>query len=583
MRRTKIVCTLGPASKSVDIIKKMMLAGMNVARINFSHGTYEEHKVIIDNFKKAREELGLPIPLMLDTNGPEIRIGRFENDKVELSKGQEFTITTKDIIGNQHIVSVNYKSITEDVSVGNKLLLDDGLIELVVKQVTDTDIICEVKQGGTLSNNKSINIPEVEVDLPVMSEKDIADIKFGIENGFDIIAASFIRRAEDVLEIRKVLNNNGGSDLIIIAKIENWAGVKNVDEIIKVSNGIMVARGDLGVEIPIEEVPIIQKKLIEKCYKLGKPVITATQMLDSMIRNPRPTRAEATDIANAIYDGTSAIMLSGETSIGQYPVESVITMAKIAERAEKSIDYKSRFTMTAFEMGINVTNAISHATCATAHDLGATAIIAVTTSGNTARMISKFRPACPIIATTISERIQRQLNLSWGVIPLLAEKKEESLEVFEQSVDIACKNGLLKRGDLIVIAGGIPSGVTGTTNALKVHIVGDILVEGKGIGNSYVTGVLCVAKNSEEAMQKFYEGNILVVPRMSNRLIPLAKKSSGLIIEEETSFYEIMQDLKLNIPIIINAKNATQILKQGTVVTMDAKRGLVHSGVVKIS
>lgn len=471
MRKTKIICTLGPASQDVETIKKLIISGMDVARINFSHGTHEENQVYIDNLKTAREELEVPVAMVLDTKGPEIRIGKFENDCVELKEGDTFILTTDEIIGSKERVSVSYKGLINDVKVGYRVLLDDGLIELLIKDKTATEIICEVKNGGTLSNQKSSNIPEADIKLPALTEKDIDDIKFGIKNGFDLIAASFVRRADDVLAIRKVLKENGGADINIIAKIENPQGVNNIDEILKVTDGIMVARGDLGVEIPLEDVPIVQKQLIEKSYRAGKPVITATQLLDSMIRNPRPTRAEATDIANAIYDGTSSIMLSGETAMGKYPVESLLTMSRIAERAEQSIDYKKRFTRHTFDMDINVTNAISHATCTTAHDLGAKAIITVTTSGSTARMVSKFRPACPIIATTPNKKVQRQLCLSWGVIPLYAKIETDSIEIFEHAVAKAMEKGLVVKDDLVVITGGIPSGVTGTTNALKVHIV----------------------------------------------------------------------------------------------------------------
>ncbi len=471
MRKTKIICTLGQSTKDVEVIKQLILAGMNVARINFSHGTHEENQEYIDNLKTAREELNVPIALMLDTKGPEIRICRFENGSAELHEGDTFILTTDDIIGNNERVSINYKGLINDVRIGNRILLDDGIIELIIKDINPTEIICEVKNGGILSNQKSSNVPEAEINLPALTQKDVDDIKFGILNGFDYIAASFVRKADDVLLIRSVLKENGGENINIIAKIENPQGVNNIDEILKVSDGIMVARGDLGVEIPIEDVPIVQKQLIEKSYKAGKPVITATQMLDSMIRNPRPTRAEVTDIANAIYDGTSAIMLSGETAVGKHPIESLETMGRIAQRAEQSIDYKKRLTRHVFDMDINITNAISHATCTTAHDLGAKAIITVTTSGSTARMVSKFRPACPIIATTPNDRVQRQLCLSWGVIPLIAKLEAETIEIFEHAVEIAKKNQLIQKDDLVVITGGIPSGIAGTTNALKVHVI----------------------------------------------------------------------------------------------------------------
>jgi len=460
MRRTKIVCTLGPATDNPEVLRKMMENGMNVARLNFSHGTHEEQQKRVDIFKKIRDELNLPVALLLDTKGPEIRIGNFIDHEVELKEGQTFVLTTREVEGTNEIVSVTYSELHNDVSRGNKILIDDGLIELVVQDIQDRDMICTVKNGGKISNHKGINVPGAAIKIPYLSEKDKEDILFGIKNDVDFIAASFVRTAYDVLEIRKVLEKNGGSDIQIIAKIENREGVNNIDEIIKVSDGIMVARGDMGVEIPLEELPIIQKLLIEKCYKAGKKVITATQMLDSMIRNPRPTRAETTDVANAIYDGTSAIMLSGETAVGKYPVESLITMSRIAERTESSIDYKKRFSMEQFNVVPNVTNAISHATCTTAHDLGAAAIISVTKTGHTARMVSKFRPSCPIIATTVSKKVYRQLALSWGVYPMLSDLKETTDELFEEAVDRALESGIVKNGDLVVITAGVPVGVS---------------------------------------------------------------------------------------------------------------------------
>lgn len=472
MRKTKIICTLGPASSSEDIIKKMMLAGMNMGRINFSHGTHEENKIIVDAFMKSRDELRLPIPLLLDTKGPEIRIGKFETGSAEVVKGQEFVLTTRNILGNRSIVSVSHKGLVDDVSVGAKILIADGLIELNILRIEGTEIICEVENGGVLGNQKNVNVPGTAISLPALTQKDIDDIKFGIENGFDMIAASFIRKASDIYEIRRVLSENGGSDIMIVAKIENSEGIDNINEIIEASDGIMIARGDLGVQIPIEDIPVVQKMLIEKCYSSGKPAITATQMLESMIVNPRPTRAEATDIANAIYDGTSAIMLSGESASGKYPIESVETMARIAKRAEESIDYKGRFNKTNYGMQVNITNAISHATCATAHLLDAVAIITSTTSGKTARNVSKFRPSCPIIATTTSERVQRQLSLSWGVTPLLLQLQDDSIKLFDEAVETARDNGFITYGDLVVITGGTPVGIVGTTNTIKVQIVG---------------------------------------------------------------------------------------------------------------
>jgi len=578
MRKTKIICTLGPACESEEIMRELVLAGMDVARMNFSHGSYDEHKKRIDTLKKIREETGRPVALLLDTKGPEIRTGKFKNGSVTLSEGNSFILAYDDIIGDEQRVSVSYKGLYQDVRKGDRILLDDGLIELEVTGIVGKDIHCIVLNGGTLGNNKGVNVPGVEINLPSVTPQDIEDIKFGIENDVDFIAASFVRKAEDVIEIRKILDKYNGNDIKIISKIENRQGVNNIDEILYVSDGIMVARGDLGVEIPVEEVPVVQKLLIEKCYRSGKPVITATQMLDSMIRNPRPTRAEASDVANAIYDGTSAIMLSGETAMGKYPVETLRTMSKIAEKAEISMDYWKRFVNTQHEMLPTITNAISHATCTTAMDLKASAIITVTKSGHTARMISRFRPECPIIATTVSPKVQRQLSLSWGVVPFLVDEAKSTDEMFDMGVQKALKSGLVKHGDLTVITAGVPIGVSGTTNILKVQLVGKVLVKGTGIGTGIITGELCVAKTLEELKSKFEKGNIIVVPYTNNEMMPMIKNASALIVEEGgTNNHAATVGLALDIPVIVGAQNATSILKSGCVVTVDAERGIVHN------
>ncbi|NMA85579.1 MAG: pyruvate kinase, partial [Epulopiscium sp.] len=441
MRKTKIVCTIGPATQDIQTIKALIENGMDAARINFSHGTYESHGALIKNLIQAREELNAPIPLLLDTKGPEIRIKDFKNKSVTLLQGQAFTLTTEDIEGDAERVSVTYKNLPFDLKRGSRVLIDDGLIELRVKNLTDTDAECEVINGGVISSKKGVNIPDVYVNLPSLTEKDIEDIKFGIELGFDYIAASFVRSANDVIKIKKILEDHNASHIAIIAKIENRDGVNNIDEILEVADGIMVARGDLGVEIAPEEVPLVQKMLIKKANEKGKPVITATQMLDSMVRNPRPTRAEASDVANAIFDGSDAIMLSGETAQGDYPVESVKMMASIAKRTESSINYKDKLNRVDEQIRTDVTNAISHATCTTAADLNAACIITVTKSGSTARMVSKFRPCCPILACTMEPRVWRQSNLVWGCIPLLTELKTTSDELFQQGVDRAVETG----------------------------------------------------------------------------------------------------------------------------------------------
>jgi pyruvate kinase len=583
MRKTKIICTLGPAVDNEEILGRLMEAGMDVARINFSHGTYEQHKKRIDTFKKVRDSFGFAIPLLLDTKGPEIRTGKFEKGEVILNQGDSFILVNDDIVGDNKKVSVTYKNLFKDVKKGGRILINDGLVELEVVEIIKKDIVCNVLNGGTIGDNKGINVPGAEIHLPSLTEKDVEDIKFGIENEFDLIAASFVRKASDVIEIKKVLEKYKAQDIKVIAKIENREGIQNFDEILKVADGIMVARGDLGVEIPVEEVPIVQKALIEKCYRSGKPVITATQMLDSMIRNPRPTRAEASDIANAIYDGTSVIMLSGETAAGKYPIESLETMIRIAGKAEESRDYWKRFAMMQYEMVASVTNAISHATCTTAMDLKASAIITVTQTGHTARMISRFRPACPIIATTTSPRVHRQLALSWGVIPYLVKEALSTDEMFDMGVEKALESELVKNGELVVITAGVPIGISGTTNILKVHIVGKVLVQGTGIGAGVATGELCVATNASEAKENFEDGNILVVPFTTNDMLPIIKRASAIVTEEAgIGSHAATVGLALEIPVVVGAENATLILKDGSVVTIDANRGIVYYGSTKV-
>ena len=455
MRKTKIVCTLGPSTDSEEVLKELMLAGMNVARINFSHGNYKDQAPRINMFKKVRDELKLPIPLLLDTQGPEIRIGKFENDEIYLDKGQEFTLTNKDELGDKYKVAITYKTLYQEIDVGRIILVNDGTIELKVKEIRDEDIICEVLQGGKLTNRKSMNIPDFAVNLPGITEKDIADIKYGIEAGFDYIAASFVRKPQDVLEIREVLKQNNGEHIKIISKIENREGINNFDEILNVSDGIMVARGDLGVEIPVEEVPIFQKQFIKKTYQQGKPVITATQMLESMINNPRPTRAEVSDVANAIYDGSSGIMLSGETASGLYPVECVKMMDKIAIKIEESIKYWKRYKTRDYELkNTDIEFIMNHAVCTTAMNIGAKAIIAYTNTGDTARRVSSFGPECPIFAITQNETIYRQLGLAWGIIPKLFETQPSIDILLHKGLDELIEEGYLQKGDKIVLAGG---------------------------------------------------------------------------------------------------------------------------------
>ena len=576
MRKTKIICTLGPSSESEETLRRLMIEGMDVARFNFSHGTHEEQLEKFNRVKRIREELGLPVAALLDTKGPEIRLKTFENDKAELKQGSRFTLTTREVLGNASIVSITYKDLPRDVKPGGRILLDDGLIELLIDDVDDTEIHCTVANSGVISNRKGVNVPDTNLSMPFISQKDYDDICFGIEHGFDFIAASFTRTAEDILQIRKILEEKNCNNISIIAKIENMQGVQNINDIIRVSDGIMVARGDMGVEIPLEEVPVLQKKIIQKVYQAGKQVITATQMLDSMMKNPRPTRAEATDVANAIYDGTSAIMLSGETAAGAYPVEALQTMVKIAERTEIDINYRRRFEEQGTGVITDVTNAISHATCTTGMDLNAAAIITVSKSGRTARMISKFRPTCPIIACTMSESVWRRLNLSWGVQPVIITERDTTDDLFETAVEAAQKKGYVKQGDITVITAGVPLGVSGTTNMLKVQVVGHILANGEGINKQKVRGRLCVCHSKEDLVKKYQPGDIVVTQDTDNAMLNQLKTASGIVIEKGSlDAHAVTVGLSLDIPVLLNVKNATDILKTGVFVNLDCENGVI--------
>lgn len=470
MRKTKIVCTIGPATDNDDIMRELMVSGMNVARFNFSHGDYETHKIRFEMVEKLRQELDLPVATLLDTKGPEIRLGKFVDDKpVEIFDGDVYVLTTEDVPCTDKVGSISFKKLPKDVGIGTRILINDGVIELLAEKISGSEITCRIIHGGILSNNKGINVPGVKLSMPYLSDRDMNDLEFGAKMGFDFIAASFVRTAADINYLRKFTQSLGWFDVRIIAKIENLDGVENIDEILEASDGIMVARGDMGVEIPFEQIPAIQKKLIHKGYNSGKQVITATQMLESMIVSPRPTRAEITDVANAIYDGTSAIMLSGETAAGAYPVEAVKTMALIAETTEKNINYKSRFGARQTEINNSVAEAIAHATVTTAHDLNAKAIITVSLCGQTARLISKYRPDCPIIGCTMSDVVCRQMNMSWGVMPFIIDEKTNTDDLFDSAVEAAQKRSLVQTGDLVAITAGVPIGVSGTTNLMKVE------------------------------------------------------------------------------------------------------------------
>ena len=471
LRKTKVICTLGPAVNDEEMIRKLIRAGMDAARFNFSHGDHAEHLERLNKLKNVRDSMGRPVATILDTKGPEIRIKSFETKSIDLEAGASFTLTTRDVVGNGALVAVTYPELHKEVTPGQEILIDDGLVALKVEEIQDQEIRCTVENGGSLSANKSINIPGVHIHLPALTEKDISDIQFGVENDFDFIAASFVRRADDVRAIREVLDRFGGQEVKIIAKIENQEGVDNIDEILALADGIMVARGDLGVEIPAAKVPVLQKQMIRKGLRLGKTVITATQMLDSMIRNPRPTRAEVSDVANAVFDGTSCVMLSGETANGNYPVEALSAMVSIVEEAEQSIHYWRRFEKNMGVTASNIDDAITHTSCLTAKDLDAKAILVATSSGRTARMICRFRPACPVAALTMHEKVRRQLALSWGVIPFLTGEVNSTDRIFSMSVEVALKEKLVQNGDTVVITAGVPLGRSGSTNLIKAQIV----------------------------------------------------------------------------------------------------------------
>ena len=576
MRKTKIVCTLGPATDREGVLREMMRAGMNVARFNFSHGTHPEHQARLEVLKALREELNLPVAAMLDTKGPEIRLKSFANGSVALSTGQEFTLTTEDIVGDETRCAITYAELPSDVKEGDTILLDDGLVRLTVLETDSSNIRCRVENDGTMKNNKGVNVPNVRLSMPYMSQRDRDDILFGVEQGFDYIAASFVRTAADVREIRQLLDKHH-SNIRIIAKIENQEGVSNLADILAVADGIMVARGDMGVEIDFTEIPIIQKDMIAKCVACGKPVITATQMLDSMIENPRPTRAEITDVANAIYDGTSAIMLSGETAAGKYPVEAVRTMDAIALRTEANIECDMP-VRKAKQTKLSITAATAHAACTTAMDIGADAILSVSQRGVTAQMVSRFRPSTTVVALLLDPQVQRQMALYWGVEPITMPFASSTDELVDFAVKAAEDGGIVKQGDLVVVTAGVPVGVSGTTNMIRVCQVGGALLNGIGVGNQKASGPLCVCRTLDDVAEKFHAGDVLVVPYTNNDLLPYIRQAAAVISEEaSTDSHTATVGLTLDKPVIVGAANATRRLQDGTMVSVDCVRGVVQT------
>ena len=578
MRKTKIVCTLGPSTDREGILREMIQAGMNVARFNFSHGTHAEHKVRLDALKALREELDAPVAAMLDTKGPEVRLKDFAGGRVHLTAGQEFTLTTVQVEGDAHRCSITYGELPGDVKAGDTILLDDGLVRLTVLETSGTEIRCRVENDGDMKNHKGVNVPGVRLNMPYMSQQDRDDLLFGAEQGFDYVAASFVRSAADVRELRHVLDK-AGSRMRIIAKIENQEGVSNLPEILDAADGIMVARGDMGVEIDFAEIPLIQKNMIARCVACGKPVITATQMLDSMMENPRPTRAEITDVANAIYDGTSAIMLSGETAAGRYPVESVKTMDAIARRTESDINHVKRMAqMAGGRNRLSVAAATAHAACTTAQEIGADAILTVSQRGTTARLVSRFHPGTPIIACLLDQQVRRQMALYWGVEPIMMPYASSTDELVDFAVQAAAQAGVVHEGDLVVVTAGVPVGVAGTTNMIRIQQVGGALVNAVGIGEKKASGPLCICRSTDEVAEKFQPGDVLVVPYTTNELLPYIRQAAAVITEEASvECHTATIGLALDKPVIVGAAGAVQRLTDGTMVTVDCARGLVRA------
>ena len=579
MRKTKIICTLGPSTDKDGVLRELIANGMNVARFNFSHGSHEEHKGRLDLLKSLREELGKPVAALLDTKGPEIRLKDFKNGTEMLEAGQTFTLTTRDVEGTKEICSITYKDLPQDVAPGGTIMLDDGLIKLQIQTVNDTDIVCTVLNNGKIKNKKGVNVPGVHLSMPYMSQRDKDDIIFGIEQGFDFIAASFVRTAQDVYEIRNLLNEYD-SNIRIIAKIENREGVNNIDSILAAADAVMVARGDLGVEIDFTELPGIQKTIIDRSFSFGKPIVTATQMLDSMMVNPRPTRAEISDVANAIYDGTSAIMLSGETAAGAYPVEALKTMSAIAERTEQEGHYLRGRLMEPNTGKISVSDATAHAACLTAKDVNAAAIVTVSESGTTARLLSKYRPQQPIIACVMKEQVQRQLALSWGITPLMMSLAHSTDELIEMSTALAKENGYLHNGELAVVTAGVPVGVSGTTNMIKIHMVGNCLATGVGVGpenNDVASGKACVCRTMDEVRAKFKPGMVLVVPSTSNEMLSFVRDAAALVVEEPgLNSHAAIAGKALLKPTVVGAAGATSHIRDGLMVAVDCAHGSVQ-------
>ncbi|MCD1293820.1 pyruvate kinase [Methanocella sp. CWC-04] len=580
MRKTKIVCTIGPACDTQEKLEKLIEAGMNVTRLNMSHADHEYHRKTIKNIRYVSEALDVPVGILMDLQGPKIRIGTLK-EKVILKPGEEYVLTARDVPGDSHEVNIPFKELPSSVSKGQTLLIDDGLIELKAENVTGTDIITRVIRGGELKERKGINLPNTSIKAKSITDKDVRDLLFGIDEGVDMLAMSFVRSADDILDLRKIMEDNS-ADIPIIAKIEKHEGVKNINSIIDVVEGIMVARGDLGIEIPMEEVPLVQKMIISKCNAKGIPVITATQMLDSMIRNPMPTRAEATDVANAVFDGTDALMLSGETAFGEYPLEAVKAMALIAKNTEDSDCYKQAIAAKTPKPSLSITDSVAFATTESARYLKAQAIITATQTGFTARKVSKYRPQLPILAVTTDQKVMRQLTLSWGVFPIKIGEEPDIDRLISDSIENCLKKGYLHTGDLVVITAGILVGIPGSTNIMKIHVVAKELAKGLGIGKNIVKGTVVKAVKTED-FDKIKEGNILVIKEADVDKIEKIRKAGAILTEEQgLTSYSAIIGREVGIPVVVGVKNATSILNDGMKVTVDTIRGIIYEGYIRL-
>jgi pyruvate kinase len=584
MRKTKIICTIGPATETEEQLQALMEAGMNVARLNFSHGSHAEHGARIQRIRKVAAEAGKNVAVLLDTKGPEIRLGKLAEDVIELHEEDKIILTTDmSVLGTRERIPVTYAGLPGDVRPGAQILIDDGLVGLTVERIADTEIYARVVNSGPIKSSKGVNVPGVNISLPGITEKDAQDIIFATQQGVDFIAASFVRKAADVLQIKELLEQYDASGIQIIAKIENEEGVHNLDEILEVSDGLMVARGDLGVEIPAERVPIVQKQMISKCNQVGKPVVTATQMLDSMQRNPRPTRAEASDVANAIFDGTDAIMLSGETAIGKYPVEAVETMAAIAIASENAVDYHNLYWKRVRDGKMAVADVLSSSVASSAMHLGAKAIISSTESGYTARLIAKYRPEAPIIAVTPRPEVLRSLAIVRGVETLLAPSAQTTDEMFDRAVQAAVDSGIVALGDTVVITAGVPVGHSGTTNVMKIHTIGELLARGQGIGSLSANGEVVIAHSAQEAVAKMSAGAILVADTTDKDYMPALVKAAGIItVQGGVTSHAAIVALNLGIPVVLGVSNAFDVLHDEMEVTVYAQRGYIYSGLARV-